>query len=35
LKPSDYAVFAKYIRLEFAAGISSDAEFELHFRPVN
>jgi hypothetical protein len=35
LKPSDYAVFAKYIRLEFAAGISADAEFELHFRPVN
>lgn len=33
LKPTDYAVFAKYIRIEFASGISADTTFDLYFRP--
>lgn len=34
LKPSDYAVFAKHLRIEFASGVSANASFELYFRVV-
>lgn len=33
LPPTDYAVFAQYIRLEFSAGLSAATDFDLYFRP--
>lgn len=33
LKPTDYAVFEKYIRVGFGSAVSADATLDLYFRP--